>query len=122
MESDSESNLGLHVERLLASRLVRFAIQWQAGSIAVPDLKYIRDILESDIQARAQGKYPNQKELQDQYAKQFRTTLHRWSYSRLIQCIRNRAGRQGILVVTGQRFEGKLRQQARRGALSAHNS
>lgn len=120
-ESNSESSLGLHVERLLSSRLVRLAIKWQAATIAVPDLKHIREILESDIQARAKRKYPAQKELQDKYAKQIRTTLHRWSYNRLVQCIRDRANREGILVIIGQQpSQGKPHQKAKQVAVSAH--
>ncbi|MBL1179273.1 type V CRISPR-associated protein Cas12k [Pantanalinema sp. GBBB05] len=120
-ESDSESSLGLYVERLLASRLVRLAIKWQANTIAVPDLKHIREILESDIQARAERKYPAQKKLQDNYARQTRTALHRWSYNRLVQCIRDRASREGILVITGQQpSQGKPHQKAKQVAISAH--
>lgn len=120
-ESESESNLSLYVERLLASRLVRLAIKWQADTIAVPDLKYIREILESDIQARDKRKYPAQKELQDKYAKQMRNILHRWSYSRLVQCIRDRANREGILVIVGQQpIQGEPYQKARQVATSAH--
>lgn len=120
-EDNSESNLGLYVERLLASRLVRFAIEWQAGSIAVPDLKYIREILESDIQARARRKHPEKKELQEKYTKQFSTTIHRWSYKRLVQCICEQAAREGIVVITGQQpFQGEPRQRARQVATSAH--
>jgi hypothetical protein len=122
-EGDSESNLGLYVERLLASRLIHLAIRWQAGSIAVPDLKYIREILESEIQARARRKYPAHKKLQEQYAKQFRTMNHRWSYSRLIQCICDRAAREGILVITGQQpIQGEPREKAKQVATSAHSA
>lgn len=120
-ESAYQANQGLHVERLLASKLVCFAMKWQAGSIAVPDLKNIREILESEIQAKARRKYPAQKKLQEQYAKQFRTMNHRWSYSRLVQCIRDRATKEGITVITGQQpSQGEPRQQARQVATSAY--
>ena len=121
-ESNNESNLGAHVERLLANRLVRLAVKWKAGSIAVPDLKYIREIVESDIQARAKLKFPQQKKLQEQYAKQLRANFHRWSYHRLVEFIRERASSQGIQVVAGkQAAQGSLRQQAVEVAMSAHN-
>jgi IS605 OrfB family transposase len=120
-ESQTESNLGLYVEHLIASRLVHLARQYQAGSIAVPDLKHIREILESDIQARARQKFPYQIEVQQQYAKQFRRSLHRWSYSRLVQCIRERAEREGILVITGQQpSQSPPEQKAKEVAISAH--
>ncbi|HEY9895980.1 MAG TPA: IS200/IS605 family accessory protein TnpB-related protein, partial [Candidatus Sericytochromatia bacterium] len=120
-ETQAESILGLYVERALASKLVRLALKWQAGSIAVPDLKHVREMLEGDIQARARRKHPQQKELQDQYAKQFRLRLHRWSYSRLVQCIRDRATREGIQVVTGQQLiQGDPVQRAKQVAISAH--
>ena len=120
-ESQTESNLSLYVERLIASRLVHLACQYQAGSIAVPDLKHIREIIESDIQARARQKIPHQIEVQKQYAKQFRRSLHRWSYSRLVQCIRDRAERKGILVITGQQpSQSSPEQKAKAVAMSAH--
>lgn len=120
-ESQTESNLGLYVERLIASRLIQLARQYQAGSIAVPDLKHIREILESDIQARARQKFPNQIEVQKQYAKQFRRSLHRWSYRRLVQCIRERAEWESILVITGQQpTQLSLEEKAKEVAISAH--
>ncbi|MBD2122221.1 type V CRISPR-associated protein Cas12k [Trichocoleus sp. FACHB-262] len=120
-ESQTESNLGFYVERLIASRLVHLARQYQAGSIAVPDLKHIRETLESDIQSRARQKFPHQIEVQQQYAKQFRRSLHRWSYSRLVQCIRDRAEREGILVITGQQpSQLPPAQKAKEVAISAH--
>ncbi|MCY7276810.1 MAG: type V CRISPR-associated protein Cas12k, partial [Phormidesmis sp. CAN_BIN44] len=120
-ETDSESNLGLYVERLLASRLTLLAIKWNASSIAVPDLKHIRERLESDIQARARRKHPMEKELQDKYAKRFRTSIHRWSYSRLVKCIRDRAAKEGTQVITGEQpIQADPKQRARRVGMSAH--
>jgi IS605 OrfB family transposase len=118
-ENASESSLGLYVERLLASRLVNFALKSQASTIVIPDLKHIREILESDIQARARRRYPAQKELQEGFAKQLRITIHRWSYSRLIQCIRERAARKGIAVITGQQpLQGEPQQKAKQVAIA----
>ncbi|MBD2028176.1 hypothetical protein H6F80_27845 [Leptolyngbya sp. FACHB-711] len=120
-EGNNESNLGSHVERLLANRLVRLAVKWNAGSIAVPDLKYIREIIESDIQARGKLKFPQQKELQEQYAKQLRASFHRWSYHRLVEFIRERASSAGIQVVAGkQTNQGSPMQKAVEVATSAH--
>jgi len=120
-EDKAESHLGLYVERLIACKLVRLAVKWKAGSIVVPDLKHVREVIESDIQARAKRKFPQQKELQNQYSKQLRASFHRWSYNRLTQCIRERAVRAGILVITGQQpVQGSLQQKAIEVAMSAH--
>lgn len=121
-ESQTESNLSLYVERLVACRLVQLARTYRAGSIAVPDLKHIREVIESDIQARAKQKFPHQIGVQKQYMKQFRQSIHRWSYNRLVQCIRDRAGREGILVVTGQQpgHQSSSEQKAKEVAMSAH--
>ncbi|MBD1996471.1 hypothetical protein H6G00_07550 [Leptolyngbya sp. FACHB-541] len=120
-ENNDESNLGIYMERLLANRLVRLAIKSNAGSIAVPNLKHIREIIESDIRAKAKHKFPQKKELQDQYAKQLRASFHRWSYSRLVQFIQECATSQGIPVVSGQQLkQGSLQQKAVEVAMSAH--
>jgi hypothetical protein len=108
-EDNSESQLGQYLDRLLAARIAQLAIKWQASSIVIPELGDIRESIECEIQAWAQRKFPNKEELQKQYAKEFRTSFHRWSYGRLARSIRNRAARDGIAIELGR--------QPRRGTL-----
>ncbi|MEP0969978.1 type V CRISPR-associated protein Cas12k [Leptolyngbya sp. SLC-A1] len=48
------SNLGEHVDRLLAKAVVVIAQQYGAGSVAVPKLDNIREILQAEIEAKAE--------------------------------------------------------------------
>ena len=118
---NSDSNLGLYVERLIASEIVELALQRKAGTIAIPQLKGIRESVESDIQARAERLFPNQKERQKEYSKDYRASFHRWSYSRLSDCIKECASSEGIAVVVRQQPSGsELEQKAIAIALSAY--
>ncbi|HEY9676093.1 MAG TPA: type V CRISPR-associated protein Cas12k [Waterburya sp.] len=118
--SDSDSNLGLYVDRLIASRIVNFALQRKAGTIVIPQLKGIRECVESDIRAQAERLFPNEKERQKEYAKHYRVTFHRWSYARLSECIRECAETEGIAVVERkQSSQGDLEQKAIAIALSS---
>lgn len=120
-ESESESNLGAYTERLLANRVVALAMAWEAGSIVVPDLKNIREVAESDIKARAQERFPHEKQLQKQYCKDLRASYHRWSYSRLVGYISDRAALFGISVMTGkQPTHMSLPDSALHVAMSGH--
>ena len=49
-----ESNLGSYVDRLLAKAIVEIAQQHQAGSIVLPDLKHVREIVEAEVGQRAE--------------------------------------------------------------------
>jgi len=118
---NSDSNLGLYVERLIASEIVELALQRKAGTIAIPQLKGIRESVESDIQARAERLFPNEKERQKEYKKHYRASFHRWSYNRLSDCIRECASKEGIAVVVRQQPSGaELEQKAISIALSTY--
>ena len=121
-QSDSDSNLGLYVDRLIASRIVNLALQRKAGTIVIPQLKGIRESVESDIRVQAERLFPNEKERQKKYALRYRASFHRWSYARLSQCIRECAKREGITVVERkQSSQDDLEQKAIAIALSARN-
>jgi hypothetical protein len=51
-----ESELGQYVDRLLAKAIVAIAKTYNAGSIAVPKLGNIREIVEAEIKAKAEEK------------------------------------------------------------------
>jgi IS605 OrfB family transposase len=121
-QSDSDSNLGLYVDRLIASRIVELALQRKAGTIVIPQLKGIRESVESDIRAQAERLFPNEKERQKEYALHYRASFHRWSYARLSECIKECAKREGIAVVERkQSSQGELEQKAIAIALSSYN-
>jgi transposase len=118
-----ESELGQYVDRLLALAIVAIAKTYQAGSIVLPKLGDIREIISSEVQARAEQKVPNYKEGQRKYAKQYRVSIHRWSYGRLIESIQSLAAKTGIAIESGQQpIRGSPQEKARDLALSAYNS
>jgi transposase len=82
-----ESELGEYVDRLLAKEIVAIAQKYQASSIVLPKLGDMREIVQSEIQALAEQKCPEFLEGQRNYAKQYRVSVHQWSYGRLIECI-----------------------------------
>jgi len=51
-----ESNLGEYIDRLIAKALIKIAQQYQAGSIVIPKLGDIREIIQSEITAKAEQK------------------------------------------------------------------
>lgn len=118
-----ESELGLYVDRLLAKAIVAIAKTYKAGSIAVPKLGNIREIVEAEIKAKAEEKSPGFVEGQRKYAKQYRATVHRWSYGRLIESIRSQATKVGIVIEEAkQPLAGKLEEKARDVAISAYQA
>lgn len=111
------------MDRLLASRIVKLAIKWKAGSIAIPKIENIRESVESEVRARAEKKFPGLKKVQDKYAKQFRVSFHQWSYGRLATAIRCRADRDGVLIETAwQPLSGELQDKAKDLAQNAYYS
>jgi hypothetical protein len=48
----------------------------KAGSIVLPKLGDMRENIESKIQAIAEEKYPGSVEIQQKYAKQYRTSIN----------------------------------------------
>ncbi|MCY6491442.1 type V CRISPR-associated protein Cas12k, partial [Leptolyngbya sp. GGD] len=119
----SESELGQYVDQLLANSTIDLARTYQAGSIVVPNLKNVRDLLASEIQARAEEKCPGSVAAQKQYAKAYRLTIHQWSYNRLIQAICSQATQRGITVEVGsQPLKGNPQELAKDIAIAAYHA
>lgn len=118
-----ESELGQYVDRLIAKAIVTISKTYEAGSIAVPKLRDIREIVEAEIKAKAQQKCPGYLEGQQKYAKQYRASVHRWSYGRLIENIRSQATKLGIGIEEAkQPLIGKLEEKAQAVAISAYQT
>ncbi len=94
-----ESNLGEYVDRLIAKAIVQLAKQYQVSAIAVPKIEDIREVVQSEVKARAEAKIPGYEEGQKKYAKQYRINIHNWSYGRLIENITTQASKLGIAIV-----------------------
>jgi|GEM_PF-230087 hypothetical protein len=119
-EDNSDSNLGVYVDRLIASRIVELALRRKAGTIVIPQLKGIRESVESDIRAQAQRQFPHDKERQKEYAKHYRVSFHGWSYQRLSEFIKECATREGMaVIVRKQPSGGDMEQKAIAIALSS---
>lgn len=52
-----ESNLGEYVDRLIAKAIVELAKQYQVSAIAVPKIDDMREIVQSEIKAKAEAKF-----------------------------------------------------------------
>ncbi|WP_199316240.1 type V CRISPR-associated protein Cas12k [Tolypothrix sp. FACHB-123] len=86
-----ESELGQYVDRLLGDAIIAIAKSYQACSIVIPKLRDMREQISSEIQSRAEKKCPGCKEAQQKYAKEYRKSIHRWSYGRLMKNIKSQA-------------------------------
>ena len=118
-----ESELGQYVDRLLAKAIVELAIQNQASSIVLPDLTNVREILESEATAKAEAKIPGYKKAQKLYVKQYRQSIHQWSYKRLCDAISSKAAQKGIAIEYAQQSSsGSSEKQAKDLALTAYHS
>jgi len=118
-----ESELGQYVDRLLAKAIVKIAKTHKASSIAVPRLSDIREIVQAEVQAKAEQKCPGYLEGQQKYAKQYRVNVHRWSYGRLIQSICTQASKIGVALEEGrQPLQGELQEKAKEVAITAYQS
>ncbi len=119
----SESELGEYVDRLLANKIVKLAKKYRAGSIVIPNLTHLREVLASEITARAKQKCPDSVEAQNKYAKEYRMRISRWSYSRLIEAIRSKAGQLGITIESGfQPVRASPQEQAKDVAIATYHS
>ena len=104
------------------------AIKYRVSSIVLPNLKNVREILNSEIQAKAESKIPGCKKAQKQYAKNYRQSIHRWSYARLCDArlcdaIASKATQKGIAIECArQSSQGKPEIQARDLALAAYRN
>ncbi len=120
--SFGESELGQYVDRLLAKAIVAIAQTYQASSIVLPKIGDMREIVQSEIQARAEAKC-SVIEGQKKYAKQYRCSVHKWSYGRLIESIQSQAAKTGIAIEEGQQpIRGSPQEQARELAIIAYKS
>lgn len=82
----------------------------------------MREIVQSQIQAIAEEKFPGYVEGQQKYAKQYRVNVHRWSHSRLIQSIQSKAAQAGIMIEGGkQPIRGSPNEKAKELAFSAYH-
>lgn len=118
-----ESELGQYIDRLLAKAIVEIAKTYQAGSIAVPKLKNIRESVQAEVQARAEQKIPNCLEAQAKYAKQYRVSVHQWSYGRLIESIQAQASKVGIVIEEGEQvIRGSPQHQAKELAINVYQA
>lgn len=116
------SELGEYVDRLLAKEIIAMAQTYKAGSIVLPKLGDMREILQSEIQAIAEAKCPGSVEVQQKYAKQYRVNVHSWSYGRLIQSIQSKAAQIGIMIEAGkQPIRGSPNEKAKELAFSAYH-
>jgi hypothetical protein len=110
----TESDLGKHVDRLLAKAIVEFAQIYQAGSIVLPDLAHIREIIEAEVKQRAAVKVPDFIDGQKQYAKTYRTQVHQWSYGRLQNAIASKASQCDITIeIVRQGHSGSPQEKAK---------
>lgn len=119
----SEAELGQYVDRLLAKAIIQLAQAYQAGSIVIPNLTHLRDLLNSEITAKAEQRCPGSVEAQDKYARDHRVSLHRWSYNRLIAAIRSKAQQLDLTVESGfQPLQGDPQTQAKDVAIAAYHA
>jgi hypothetical protein len=117
----SESKKGQYIDRLIARAVLEVAQKFKAESLALPDLTGLRESLQSELEAKAEWKYPGDKAKQKEYEKQHKINLHRWSYGRLIQYLKERAGKVGVPIELRQQpAKGDLREKAVQIALSAY--
>mgnify|MGYP000064100790 FL=1 len=122
-DQPSESELGEYVDRLLANEIVKLAQQYRADSIVIPNLTHLREVLASEITARAKQKCPGSVEAQNKYAKEFRMRISRWSYNRLIEAIRSKARRLGITIESGfQPVRASPQERAKDVAIGTYHS
>ncbi|GAB4533709.1 MAG: hypothetical protein Tsb0014_19370 [Pleurocapsa sp.] len=117
-----ESNLGQYVDRLIAKAIVELAQKYQVSAIAIPKIEDMREIIQSEVKAKAEAKIPNYEEGQKKYAKQYRINIHNWSYGRLIENITTQANKLGIQVTeVKQPVRGSPIENALNMAISLYN-
>jgi IS605 OrfB family transposase len=118
----SEGGLGDYIDSLITKAIIQIAQQYNVSSIVLPDLANIREVIQSEIQARAMEK-SSLKEVQDKYARDYRTSVHRWSYSRLSQKIQSKAQQMGLAVETAkQPLTGTPQEKAKEVAIAGYQA
>jgi len=117
-----ESELGQYIDRLLAKAIVAIAHTYKGGSIVLPKLGDMQEQVQSEIQARAEQE-SDVIEVQQKYAKQYRVSVHQWSYGRLIANIRSSAAKAGIVIEESkQPIRGSPHEKAKELAIAAYHS
>ncbi|QKQ73966.1 type V CRISPR-associated protein Cas12k [Nostoc sp. TCL240-02] len=117
-----ESELGEYIDRLLAKEIIAIAQTYSAGSIVLPKLDNMREQVQSEIQAKAEQK-SDSIEVQQKYAKQYRVSVHQWSYGRLMANIQSQAVKAGIVIEESkQPIRGSPQEKAKELAISAYYS
>lgn len=118
-----DSELGEYVDRLLAKAIITFAQTYYAGSIVLPKLGDMRELVQSEIQSRAEQKIPGYIEGQKKYAKQYKVSVHQWSYGRLIDHVKAQAAKLSIVVEEGQQpIRGSPQEKAKEMAASIYRN
>ncbi|MBD2242367.1 type V CRISPR-associated protein Cas12k [Nostoc sp. FACHB-888] len=117
-----ESELGEYIDRLLAKEIIAIAQTYSAGSIVLPKLDNMREQVQSEIQAKAEQK-SELLEVQKQYAKQYRVSVHQWSYGRLISIVQSQAAKTGIVIEESKHpIRGSPQEKAKELAMAAYYS
>ncbi|MHC5735451.1 type V CRISPR-associated protein Cas12k [Nostoc sp.] len=117
-----ESELGEYIDRLLAKEIIAIAQTYSAGSIVLPKLDNMREQVQSEVQAKAEQK-SDLIEVQKQYAKQYRVSVHQWSYGRLMANIQSQAVKAGIVIEESkQPIRGSPQEKAKELAIAAYHS
>jgi transposase len=117
-----ESNLGEYIDRLIAKAIVKLAKQYKVIAIAIPKIEDIREIVQSEIKAKAEAKIPGYEEGQKKYAKQYRINVHNWSYGRLIENITTQVNKLSIVIIeVKQSTRGSPTEKARDNAIALYS-
>ena len=119
----TESNLGEYVDRLIAQAIIELAKAYRASSIVLPKISDVRELIQAEVRSRAEAKIPGYLEGQKAYAKQYRSSIHRWSYARLSQNLSSKASQLGIVVEHAkQPHEGTSQEMAKEIAIAAYQA
>ncbi|MTJ06698.1 type V CRISPR-associated protein Cas12k [Anabaena sp. UHCC 0204] len=117
-----DSELGEYIDRLLAKEIIAIAQTYKAGSIVLPKLGDMREQIQTEIQSKAEQK-SDLVEVQKKYAKQYRVSVHQWSYGRLIANIQSQAKKAGIAIEEGkQPIRASPQEKAKELAKNAYQS
>ena len=115
--------MGEYIDRLIAKAIVELAKQYQVSAIAISKIEDMREIVQSEIKAKAEAKIPGYEEGQKKYAKQYRINIHNWSYGRLIENITNQANKSDIAIAeVKQSVRGSPTEKAREMAITAYGT
>jgi IS605 OrfB family transposase len=121
--SRTHVNLGEYLDCLIAQAVVSIAQEYQASSIVLPNLGNIREMVEAEVQARAEQRIVGYLEGQQRYAKQYRANVHRWSYGRLTEKIQSQSAQVGIVIERAkQPLQGTPQEKAKNLAIEAYKA